>query len=108
MNLSCLQIITDLYKPKANHRYKLFFLVIIILKIVKMPYDPDDDERQTVTHTTQMAQMVACGVIMSPALRFTDFSGMKTKPPSSSAPRWRYYEPGLNIEGKHKYYLSNL
>ena len=38
--------------------------------------------------------------IMSSPGYFTDFAVMINKPPSPSAPKWRYYSKGLNIEGK--------
>ncbi|PKK59553.1 hypothetical protein RhiirC2_857297 [Rhizophagus irregularis] len=68
-----------------------------------MPYDPDDDEKKNesrVSHLQYQVQHKTCSLsIMTSPRNFTDFSGMITKPSSSDAPRWRYYEPGLNIEG---------
>ncbi|CAB4415759.1 unnamed protein product [Rhizophagus irregularis] len=68
-----------------------------------MPYDPDDDEKKTearVSYSQSQVQYCKTGTIsMTSPRNFTDFSGMITRPPSSDAPRWRYYEPGLNIEG---------
>ena len=78
-----------------------------------MPYDPDDEKEQTLSRRLSnfasynlASGICAAGAIMASPGLFTDFSGTTIRPPSSSAPKWRYYEPGLNIEGKFRNFLN--
>ncbi|CAG8613106.1 145_t:CDS:2 [Ambispora leptoticha] len=62
----------------------------------------DEDERVTtysILGGCSLAPALAAGSIMSAPRIFSDMAVMKRRRPVSSAPRWRVYGNGLNLEG---------
>jgi hypothetical protein len=51
-------------------------------------------------HNNSVTAIGSGGGIMTSPRSFSDLSVMEQRRPVSTAPRWRNYEEGLNLEGK--------